>query len=72
MAVPPAGVPLESGAGLVQQLRGQAQVDLRGRQVGVPEVDRQVVQQPLDVRPPPIPLGQPVDRERVPLMPSSA
>ena len=36
------------------------------RQVGVPEVNGEVVHQPLHVRPLPIPLRQPVDRERVP------
>ena len=65
MAVLPEGVPLESGAGLVQQLRRHGQVNLRGRQVGMPEVDGQVMQEPLHVRPLPVPLGQPVDRERV-------
>ena len=66
MAVLPEGIPLESCAGLVQQFRGHRQVDLRGRQMGVAEVHREVVQEPLHVRPLPIPLRQPVDRERVP------
>jgi hypothetical protein len=66
MAILPAGVPLEPGAGLLQQLRGHGQIDLRGRQAGVPEVHGQVVQEPLHVRPLPVPRRQPVDREGVP------
>ena len=43
MAILPASVSLESCAGLLQQLRGHGQVDLRGRQMGVPQVHGQVV-----------------------------
>jgi hypothetical protein len=68
----PEGVPLESSAGLMQQLRGHGQIDLGGRQMGMAQVHGQVMQEPLYVRPLPVPRRQPVDRECVPLMPISA
>jgi hypothetical protein len=38
----------------------------------MPEVNGEVIDQPLHVRTLPVPLGQPVDRKGVALMPSSA
>lgn len=59
-------------ASLLEKLRRQGQIYLRIGRVGMSEVDREVIDEPLHVGPFPIPFGQSVDREAVPLMPISA
>src|SRR5262249_26607937 len=65
MATLPSRVALEAPIGLCQQLRRHAQVDLRGGQLHMPQVDRQLGQQLLHIDPLPIPGRQPVDGEGV-------
>jgi hypothetical protein len=72
MANLPAGVPLKALASLLEKLRCQGQIHLRIGQVGMSEVDREVINEPLYVGPLSIPFGQSVDREAVALMPISA
>src|SRR5438105_3759104 len=66
MALLPAGIPLKASAGLLQHLWRHGQVDLRVRKMGVPEIDRQVIHEPLHVFSAPIPFRQPVDGEGMP------
>ena len=65
MTVLPAGVPLEERAGLLQQFGRHGQVNLRVRQAVMPEVNGEVIDQPLHVRTLPVPLCQAVDRKGV-------
>jgi hypothetical protein len=66
------GVAFEAGVRLGQQRGRHAQVHLGGGQMGMPQVDRQLRQQFLDVGTLPIPGRQSVNGKGVPLMPSSA
>jgi hypothetical protein len=66
MTALPAGVPLEECAGLLQQVGRHGQVNLGVRQAVMPEVNREVIDQPLHVGTLSVPLGQAVDREGVP------
>ena len=61
MVVLPAGVLLEPQPSLLQQVRRHGEVDLRMPDVGVPQVDREVVKEPLHVRPLLIPADQTMD-----------
>src|SRR5262249_46380415 len=64
--LPSPGVALETGAGLRQQVWRHAQVNLGAGQVDMSQVDRQVMEQLLYVRPLSVPGGQAVDRKGVP------
>jgi hypothetical protein len=72
MVVLPAGVSLKPQPSLLQQVRRHGQVDLRMPDVDVPQVDREVVKEPLHIRPLLIPLDQAMNGEAVALMPTSA
>jgi len=58
-------IAIEADAGLAEQLGCHAEINLRGGEVYVAEVDRQLGEKLLHVRPLPIPGRQPMDRERV-------
>src|SRR5438876_366193 len=65
MVVLPAGVPLEECAGMLEQFRRDGEVCLRVRQVGVPKVNREVIDEPLHICSLAVPRCQAVDREGV-------
>ena len=72
MASLPAGIPLEAPAGLLQQLRRHGQVNLRACESRMPEVNGELIHQPLHIRTLAVPFGQSMDREGVTLMPRAA
>src|SRR3974377_1815773 len=63
MVVLHADVPLEPHPGLLQQVRRHGEVDLCMPDVSVPQVDGEVVKEPLHVRPLLIPPDQAMDGE---------
>ncbi len=65
MTALPAGIPLEEGAGPLQQVGRHGQVDLRMGQAVMPEVHGEVIDQPLHIGTLSVPLGQAVDRKGV-------
>jgi hypothetical protein len=66
------GVAREAPGGLLEQVGGHAEVDLGAHEMGMPQVDRQLGEQLLDVGPLVIPGRQAMDGEAMAVMPSSA
>jgi hypothetical protein len=66
------GIALEALAGLTKKLGRHTQVHLRVPQLAVAQIDRQLVQESLDVGTLLIPRGEAMNGERMTLMPSSA